>query len=61
MYNASISDVNIHVAERRGLCPICGRNMSETERLKEGNKIFVWYKCIDEDCGGQRLQKRSCA
>jgi hypothetical protein len=47
-----------NLAERRGLCPICGQLMTEADRLKEGSHIFIWFKCIRQECGGQWLQRR---
>jgi hypothetical protein len=52
-------DANFQMTERRGLCPVCGRSMTQTDRLKEGKNVFIWYKCMNDECGGQRLQKQS--
>jgi hypothetical protein len=59
MLKFSELDSRFHIVEKRGLCPVCGGNMTQTDRLKEGNNIFIWYKCINDECGGQRLQKQS--
>lgn len=59
MFKVDILDAKFHVCERRGLCPICGQNMTQTDRLQEGNHIFIWYKCMSDGCVGQRLQKQS--
>ncbi len=59
MYKTDTYDAKLHIAERRGLCPVCGRNMVQADRVKEGNHIFIWYKCADGRCSGQRLQRQT--
>ncbi|MCE5340022.1 MAG: hypothetical protein LLF92_02690 [Planctomycetaceae bacterium] len=46
-------------AEEKGLCPVCGKVMKEVDRMKEGSHFFVWYKCTEENCDGQWLQKNA--
>jgi hypothetical protein len=42
-------------------CPDCGGAMVEVERINENGCSFIWYKCIEIDCGGQWLEKRVAA
>jgi hypothetical protein len=44
-------------AEQERLCPECGAKMMEMDRLNEGSAVFVWYKCIKDNCRGQWLAK----
>jgi hypothetical protein len=39
------------------LCPECGTKMTETNRVCENGIIFMWYRCSNNDCNGQWLQK----
>jgi hypothetical protein len=38
-------------------CPECGGRMTETERCRENDCLFVWYVCSQDDCDGQWLRK----
>ena len=40
-------------------CPECGARMTEVDRRRENEVLFVWYDCIRKDCDGQWLQKTS--
>jgi len=44
-------------AER--LCPECGAEMIEFDRLTEDEAVFIWYACSQEDCSGQWLTKKA--
>lgn len=54
-----LMDTKMNIAEKRGLCPICGSNMTQSDRLREGKHIFIWYKCVSDICTGERLQKQT--
>lgn len=38
-------------------CPDCGAAMTESQRCRENESLFVWYRCSQNDCDGQWLQK----
>ena len=38
-------------------CPECGGSMSEVNRRNEGQAVFVWLNCSNNDCDGQWLEK----
>ena len=38
-------------------CPECGGPMSEVERRNENQAVFIWLRCINDDCDGQWLRK----
>lgn len=40
-------------------CPGCGGAMAEVERVNENGFLFVWYECMQADCGGQWLEKKA--
>jgi hypothetical protein len=44
-------------AQNHQLCPECGSKMTESERACENGTTFVWFRCGDNNCGGQWLQK----
>ena len=46
-------------AEKEGLCPVCGCEMHESDRLREGDHLFIWLECAMENCDGQWLQKKA--
>lgn len=54
-------DTKFQLAEKEGLCPVCGRIMAEVDRLREGDHVFIWFKCIKKECNGQWLQKKRCS
>ena len=39
------------------ICPECGSQMIQMDRISENGVIFVWYKCSQDSCSGQWLQK----
>ena len=51
--------LRIAKAKYQHLCPECGAKMTETDRVCENGMVFVWYRCSDELCTGQWLQKTS--
>jgi predicted RNA-binding Zn-ribbon protein involved in translation (DUF1610 family) len=44
-------------AKHQHLCPECGAKMTETDRVCENGMVFVWYRCSNDLCTGQWLQK----
>jgi len=60
MLDMDVTGIKFQLAEKNGLCPVCGQNMAEADRLREGNHIFVWFKCVKQECDGQWLQRRRC-
>lgn len=40
-------------------CPECGARMTEVDRCRENEALFVWYDCSRKDCDGHWLQKIS--
>jgi hypothetical protein len=44
-------------AQDQRLCPECGGKMTESERACENGTTFVWFRCSDNNCNGQWLQK----
>jgi ribosomal protein L37AE/L43A len=44
-------------AEYEQICPECGSKMAQVERISENGVTFIWYKCNQESCTGQWLQK----
>jgi ribosomal protein L37AE/L43A len=44
-------------AKSERICPECGSQMTQVNRIKENGVIFVWYKCSQNSCSGQWLQK----
>ena len=44
-------------AKSERICPECGSQMTQVDKIKENGVIFVWYKCSQESCSGQWLQK----
>ena len=58
------ADVNglsarLRQAANRQLCPECGAQMTEINRLSDNGAVFVWYECTKDNCSGQWLQKTS--
>jgi len=49
----------LHLAANKQLCPECGTQMTEVDRLSDDRAIFVWYECGRDNCSGQWLQKTS--
>ena len=45
-------------ADVLGLCPECGAEMKEIDRLIEGKRTYIWFECSRSDCDGQWLQKK---
>lgn len=43
--------------QNQRLCPECGSKMTESERVRENGTTFVWFRCSDNNCNGQWLQK----
>ena len=50
MLDMDVTGIKFQLAEKNGLCPVCGQNMAEADRLREGNHIFVWFKCVKQEC-----------
>ncbi|MGD0077760.1 MAG: hypothetical protein ABSB91_03925 [Sedimentisphaerales bacterium] len=44
-------------AKNERICPECGSQMIQSDRISENGVIFVWYKCSQDSCSGQWLQK----
>ena len=44
-------------AKYEQICPECGSQMTQVDRIKENGVIFVWYKCSQKSCTGQWLEK----
>ena len=44
-------------AQNERICPECGSQMIQLDRISENGVIFVWYKCSQDSCSGQWLQK----
>jgi hypothetical protein len=40
------------------LCPECGGQMAEFDRLEDSGAMYIWYACTREDCTGQWLTKK---
>jgi predicted RNA-binding Zn-ribbon protein involved in translation (DUF1610 family) len=40
----------------RKLCPECGEQMVEVDRVTENNLTYVWFECSSDNCNGQWLQ-----
>ena len=38
------------------LCPKCGYSMIESDRLREAEYTFIWFRCGKNDCLGQWFQ-----
>lgn len=45
------------LARAAQICPECGSQMTQVDRIKENGVIFAWYKCSQNSCSGQWLQK----
>ena len=41
------------------LCPECGGQMTEIDRVNENGFAFIWYECTQPNCDGQCLAKMS--
>jgi hypothetical protein len=59
MFGSDVTDAKFQLAERMGLCPVCGGVMKEMDRIREGPHFFIWFKCGRENCDGQWLQKQA--
>ncbi len=42
---------------RTRICPQCGSQMIEADRLVEGDFLYVWYECSEAACDEQWLTK----
>ena len=49
------------LADKEGLCPVCGSSMRQTDSAREDEHIFTWFECTKEGCDGQWLQKKLVA
>ncbi len=60
MEAAAVSELvtRFHRAEENHLCPECGDEMIEIDRMNTNGHVFLWYKCSRENCAGQWLQKK---
>jgi hypothetical protein len=57
--SASKMPLSFQQATEQKICPECGTQMAEIDRLNENGSVFVWYKCSRDNCNGQWLQKTS--
>jgi hypothetical protein len=58
--DAGAASTRFDLADEYGLCPECGAQMREIDRLKESSCSFVWLACTQVDCDGQWLQRKVC-
>ena len=61
MNRGSVSKMSLsfqQVTEQK-ICPECGAQMAEVDRVDENSSVFVWYKCSRGNCNRQWLQKTS--
>lgn len=58
---ASINELGARLrrAAKQQLCPECGAQMAEVDRVRDAEAVFVWYECRINNCNGQWLQKGS--
>ena len=42
-------------------CLDCGASMRETLRWQQGNMLFIWFECKQQNCSGKFLRKASLA
>lgn len=40
-------------------CPECGGLMAEVERVSEKGYFYIWYRCRQQNCSGQWLEKKA--
>jgi hypothetical protein len=59
--NATMERTGVVKMRNGYLCPDCGDAMAEAERTNEKGFSFIWYKCLNTQCGGHRLEKRFAA
>lgn len=59
MENVSVLNLSLSHsgANYERICPECGSKMTQADRISENGVIYVWYKCSEESCTGQWLQK----
>jgi hypothetical protein len=48
------------LAEENGVCPECGAQMDEIDRLNEAGCVFIWLECSRDGCDGRWLQRKGC-
>ena len=57
--NVNALSTRLRLAANRQLCPECGKQMTEVDRLSDNRAVFIWYECAKNNCSGQWLQKTS--
>ena len=48
--------LGLHQEVYHKLCPECGEQMVEVDRVVENNLTYVWFECSNDNCDGQWLQ-----
>jgi len=55
--NNSNLSLSFSRAKYERICPECGSQMTQVDRINENGVIFAWYKCSQNNCTGQWLEK----